>query len=52
MNEELQENEIQNHIKKILNKNFFIYISCFEFIVGMLFRVFTGSDDQVKTMLN
>ena len=36
MNEELQENEIQNHIKTILNKNFFIYISCFEFIVCYL----------------
>ena len=36
MNEELQEHEIQNHIKTILNKNFFIYISCFEFIVCYL----------------
>ena len=36
MNEELQEHEIQNHIKTILIKNFFIYISCFEFIVCYL----------------
>ena len=36
MNEELQEHEIQNHIKTILNKNFFIYISCFEFKVCYL----------------
>ena len=36
MNEELLEHEIQNHIKTILIKNFFIYISCFEFIVCYL----------------
>ena len=31
MKEELQEREIQNQIKKITKKKFFVFISCFEF---------------------
>ena len=31
MKEELQEREIQNQIKKIKKKKFFVFISCFEF---------------------